>query len=157
LEDAVKLCLVLVAVGVAVSGLGCATAVNDPVDETPVDAGKKPSTGTDAKAPLPQYDAGSQTPDTGTDDPPDTGSNNNCSLMINYGSNGCQSCMQACCTQDNTCASSSDCVAVINCLNGCQPNDSSCITQCRSQYSNGAMLLDGIVTCMKSQCPNNCP
>lgn len=95
-------------------------------------------------------------PDTGTEDP-DTGSNNNCTLMINYGSSNCQTCMQGCCAQDNACVNSQDCVDLITCLNGCQPNDSQCVQGCRSQHSSGSQLFDGITTCMGSVCKSSCP
>jgi len=136
--------------------VGCATAVmpDDPVPTVPA----KKDAGADAKTPPhpAQQDSGVSTPDTGpVDDPSDSGGS--CTLMITYGSSTCQSCMQGCCSPDNACANSSDCVALLSCLLGCQPNDSSCVSGCRSQHTTGTPLFDGITSCMGSQCSTSCP
>lgn len=136
---------------------GCATAVVEQPEQTPTtkDAGKK-------DAAQSGYDAAQmQGQDSGTNESPDVeqtqDSGGTCSLMINYGSQNCQSCMQACCAQDNACVGSNDCIAVINCMNMCAQNDSSCISTCRGQHASGAQLLDAISSCMKAQCSSTCP
>jgi hypothetical protein len=139
--------------------VGCATAIA-PEDPAPTDSTTKKDGGTaDAKgaSQLPQQDSGTVAPDTGTNDDPQLDGGGACTLMINYGSNNCQTCMQGCCAQDNACVNSQDCVDLINCLNGCSPNDSSCVAGCRGQHQSGASLFDGITSCMGSKCPSSCP
>lgn len=102
-------------------------------------------------------DSGVMDPDTGVQDPQQDSGGGPCMLTINYGSQNCNSCMQACCAQDNACTSSQDCVDLINCLNTCQPNDSTCVSTCRSGHKTGAMYFDGITSCMGAQCSSSCP
>lgn len=140
----------------SISLVGCATAIA-PEDPAPANSTtKKDSGAADAKGPtyMPQQDSGTGEPDTATD-PPDTGGP--CTLMINYGTSNCNTCMQGCCTQDNACVNSQDCVDLINCLNGCSPNDSSCVSGCRAKHQTGSSLFDGITSCMGSKCPSSCP
>ena len=134
----------------------CATAVIETSDNTepkPDTPKKDAAAGTDAKPPFMGPDAAMETD--GRMETPDAGSN--CMLKIGYGSNGCQTCMQACCNEDNACANDQDCVAVINCLNACQPNDSPCVSSCMNQHPQGANLLAAISQCMQSQCSGSCP
>lgn len=146
-----KLCLVFVALGL----FGCATAVVDPQASDAPSPVKDASADVSKPQPQPKMEASVEF-DASTNETPDA-SSGTCSLQINYGSGGCQSCMQACCTDDNACASSSDCVAVIQCMNACPKNDAPCLTSCRSQHAQGASLLDAISKCMKSQCTGTCP
>jgi hypothetical protein len=137
--------------------MGCATGIvpDDPEPTSPTT--KKDASAPDAKQSVtPHQDSGVMDPDTGVQDP-GTDSGGQCTLMINYGSQSCNNCMQGCCAQDNACVSSQDCVDLINCLNACQPNDSTCVGNCRSGHPSGATLFDGITKCMSAQCSSSCP
>jgi hypothetical protein len=150
------------ALGIAgAMALGCATGVAYE-EPTPSGTAKKDAGVPDAKS-YAKPDSGSLDNDSGTNDPPieqDSGGPNNCSLQIGYGGQTCQTCMAGgCCAQDNACAYDNDCVALINCLNPCvnTANQQACSAACRGQHATGAQLFDGIVTCMSSQCANDCP
>lgn len=138
--------------------VGCATAVVPEDPEPQSSTPKKDAAAPDAKqGQMQAQDSGTTSPDTGVDDPGTDSGNANCMLMINYGSNNCQTCMQGCCAQDNACVNSQDCVALITCLNGCTPNDQTCVSGCRGQHASGSTLFDGITSCMGSVCKSSCP
>lgn len=154
-----KLSLVFVAGALCV---GCATGVSV---EEPSPSGSGATRDASAPDAKPKADSGSYfAQDSGApNDPPaeqDSGSGpNNCSLQISYGGQTCQTCMGGCCAVDNACAFDADCVALINCLNPCAntQNQQTCFATCRSQHTTGAQLFDAIVSCMNTQCANDCP
>lgn len=93
-------------------------------------------------------------------DPPDTSVA--CSLGMPTGLPMCDTCLgQNCCSQDNACATSTDCQSLVTCYDGCLPSDGgppdgTCLTTCDSTYPTGASILNALTSCLQGSCSTAC-
>jgi hypothetical protein len=57
---------------------------------------------------------------------------------------------------DNACAQSTDCTAMLTCLNGCATNDTTCVNNCKSAHPSGTALLSTFFSCLSASCKTPC-
>ncbi len=69
----------------------------------------------------------------------------------------CTICLdQSCCSQWDTCEGQAACANLVNCINACSTNDTTCFQNCESSYSAGVSNLTSFVNCGDSYCQTSC-
>jgi hypothetical protein len=69
----------------------------------------------------------------------------------------CDACLgKSCCAQEQACAASADCLALIQCLNGCASGDQTCMNDCASQHASGTQIFINIPPCLQAHCSKQC-
>ncbi len=67
----------------------------------------------------------------------------------------CDACLDAsCCGQTTSCITDSDCVAIVNCYNGC--SDATCAAACDSAHPTGLTKLNAVLSCAQGSCGTTC-
>jgi len=69
----------------------------------------------------------------------------------------CNTCLvQNCCSQAQACANSSECIALLNCINACAMGDTACENNCGTQHQSGVAPYNAVGMCMQSNCTTAC-
>lgn len=69
----------------------------------------------------------------------------------------CDQCLSTnCCAQEQACANSPDCVAYLQCANGCASGDQTCLDNCTSQHPSGEQVFASVVPCLQANCTSQC-
>jgi len=74
---------------------------------------------------------------------------------LTFGSATCQACMDSgCCNQNGACSKSTDCLAVIRCIQLCPQGDTVCTNTCLTLP--GTALYSDLALCMDGACSTQC-
>jgi hypothetical protein len=142
------------------------------------DAGT-PNTDPSDAGPAPTGDATAAPEDASSPDDPadasrvsvDAGSSAACVLEMSTGDPPCDSCLAAnCCSADDACGGSSDCLAVTECMDDCEMGSldagatdagsaagiNSCLSACQTQNPIGSDLLNALDSCLENACGGQC-
>jgi hypothetical protein len=72
-------------------------------------------------------------------------------------STACGICVgQSCCSEDRTCTSDPACLTISRCAAACQTSDTTCVSVCELQDTNGALLYNSLSQCMTTSCTASC-
>jgi hypothetical protein len=76
---------------------------------------------------------------------------------IVFGAAVCNSCAsRTCCTREAACSNSPDCIAILQCVSLCPPNDKTCEQSCLDLSQNGVAPYQNFIDCVNSGCATEC-
>jgi hypothetical protein len=76
---------------------------------------------------------------------------------ITTGIAACDQCLAlSCCSVDTACAGSADCIALLECIDGCASNDTICVEDCLGANEGGVTPYNSFVTCVSNACNIAC-
>ena len=69
----------------------------------------------------------------------------------------CQTCLASSCTSEyDACVADAECLALYQCLKGCQPSDLVCQQGCYDQHGDGVPRLQALLDCSQVSCVGTC-
>jgi hypothetical protein len=72
---------------------------------------------------------------------------------LTTGTPACDQCLTTnCCSQEQACVNSTDCMALLMCLNNCAMGDTTCQNTCSSQHQAGVAPYNALGMCYQNSC-----
>ncbi len=69
----------------------------------------------------------------------------------------CESCIStSCCPALGACLANPQCVAIINCMEGCPPFGFACDQTCATEHTNGEQDYASVEVCLSNSCKTQC-